>query len=146
VRDDQAIERRQVVLEFVFLTLLLVSMIILAAAFDGGVDAPFLAVAAGEMLQFGGDAVDDVLGALPRLGGRDGEDGDVLSAAEAGVALGPADVGFDFATHGLLGGVRGVESVAATDAEGQEGGEGFDCCSGAVSFAEQGCWRWGVQV
>lgn len=120
VRDDQAVERRQLVLESVFLLLLrlVVAVIILTAAFDGGVDAPFLAVAAGEMLQFGGDTVDDVLGALTRLGGRDGEDGDVLFAVEAGVALGPADVGFDFAPHGLLGGMRGVEPVAATDAEG----------------------------
>lgn len=72
----------------------------------------------GEMLQFGGDAVDDVLGALARGRGRDGEDGDVGLPVDGGVALRPADVGFDFAARVLFGGVPGVEAVTDADAEG----------------------------
>ncbi len=88
--------------------------------FDGGLDAPFLAVYAGEEVQLTSDGVDGV-GELLVLFcdcGCDGEDGDVVFCGEVRVTGGPADVGFDLAPDEVLGGLVGGDAVADSDAEG----------------------------
>lgn len=135
VRDDHAVERGQIVL--VLVVLAFACGIFAAGGFDGVVDAPFVAVAASEGVEFFGDDVDDFLRALAWFGGRDGEDGDVLVGGELAVALGPFDVGFDFAAHDFFGGVGGDDFVADANAKGEEGSEGFGCC---VRNFRLGCW------
>lgn len=129
VGDEHAEEGGEVVLVFVFFGLGFVFIVVIRAVIRA-VNAPFVAVLASQVVEVGGEALEDFSHVLTWCGCCDGKDGDVAVVCDFGVFFGPFDIGFHFAADGIFGRVAGVDFVADANAEGEETFKGSGCCVG----------------